>query len=112
MGTRPISVWKDCFQRIISLCNQNFLEKTGLIISGWESLIHQYNITLDHFRKRFLENAGKAKKIYGDEFVKLWDYYLSSTSAAFKWADLLVYQIEVVKNFTSIPSKTRDYIYK
>ena len=88
------------------------LEKTGFIISGWESLIHHYNVTLDHFRKRFLENAGKAKKLYGAEFVRLWDYYLSSTSANFKWGDTLVYQIEVVKNFTSIPSKTRDYIYK
>ena len=88
------------------------LEKTGLIISGWESLIHHYNLTLDHWRKRFIENASKVKKKYGVQFCRLWDYYLSSTSASFLWADLLVYQIEVVKNFTSIPSKTRDYIYK
>ena len=88
------------------------IEQTNLVISGWESLIDHYNLTLDQWRKRFLENAGKAKKIYGDEFIRLWDYYLSSCSAAFKWSDLLVYQIEIVKNFSSTPSRTRDYIYQ
>ena len=88
------------------------IEQMNLVISGWESLIYHYNLTLDQWRKRFLENAGKAKKKYGNEFVRLWDFYLSSCSAAFKWADLLVYQIEIVKKFPSTPSRTRDYIYQ
>tara|TARA_B100000700_G_C15036138_1_gene852917 strand:+ start:1742 stop:2947 length:1206 start_codon:yes stop_codon:yes gene_type:complete len=87
------------------------LENSGLIISGWESLIDHYNLTLDHWRKRFLNNVDKAKKAYGADFVRLWDFYLSSCSAAFKWSDLLVYQIETVKDFKSVPSRTRDYIY-
>ena len=87
------------------------IEKSGLVISGWESLIDHYNLTLDHWRKRFLNNVGKAKKAYGADFVRLWDFYLSSCSAAFKWSDLLVYQIETVKNFKAIPGRTRDYIY-
>jgi len=87
------------------------IENSGLVISGWESLIDHYNITLDHWRKRFLENTNKAKKTYGPSFVRLWDFYLSSCSAAFKWSDLLVYQIETVKDFKSIPGRTRDYIY-
>ncbi len=87
------------------------IEKSGLVISGWESLIDHYNLTLDHWRKRFLENVGKAKKVYGPNFVRLWDFYLSSCSAAFKWSDLLVYQIETVKDFKSVPARTRDYIY-
>ena len=87
------------------------IEKTGLIISGWESYIDMYNHTLDCWRERFLKNADKAKRKYGADFVRLWDFYLSSCSAAFKYADLLVYQIETVKNFTSIPYRTRDHIY-
>ena len=87
------------------------IEYSGLVISGWESLIDHYNLTLDHWRKRFLENTGKAKKTYGSNFVRLWDFYLSSCSAAFKWSDLLVYQIETVKDFRSVPGRTRDYIY-
>jgi len=88
------------------------IEKSGMVISGWESLIDHYNLTLDHWRKRFLDNVDKAKKVYGADFVRLWDFYLSSCSAAFKWSDLLVYQIETVKDFKSVPGRTRDYIYK
>tara|TARA_Y100000590_G_scaffold463359_1_gene629935 strand:- start:491 stop:1696 length:1206 start_codon:yes stop_codon:yes gene_type:complete len=88
------------------------IEKSGLVISGWESLIDHYNLTLDHWRERFLKNVGKAKKAYGENFVRLWDFYLSSCSAAFKWSDLLVYQIETVKDFKSVQGRTRDYIYK
>tara|TARA_Y100000590_G_scaffold411044_1_gene504682 strand:+ start:2446 stop:3651 length:1206 start_codon:yes stop_codon:yes gene_type:complete len=87
------------------------IEKSGLVISGWESLIDHYNLTLDHWRNRFLMNIDKAKKAYGVDFVRLWDFYLSSCSAAFKWSDLLVYQIETVKNFKAVPARTRDYIY-
>jgi len=88
------------------------IEKNGLIISGWTSMIDMYNHTLDNWRQRFLKNSGLAKMRYGDSFVRLWDFYLSSCSVAFKHADLLVYQIETVKNFTSIPYRTRDFIYK
>ena len=63
-------------------------------------------------KKRVKKVKKKTKKKYGNEFVRLWDFYLSSCSAAFKWADLLVYQIEIVKNFSSTPSRTRDYIYQ
>jgi len=87
------------------------IEHSGLVISGWESLIDHYNLTLDHWRERFLKNVHKAKKAYGPNFVRLWDFYLSSCSAAFKWSDLLVYQIETVKDFKSVPGRTRDYIY-
>ena len=87
------------------------IESSGLVISGWESLIDHYNLTLDHWRERFLKNVGKAKKTYGANFVRLWDFYLSSCSAGFKWSDLLVYQIETVKDFKSVPGRTRDYIY-
>lgn len=87
------------------------IEKTGLIISGWESLIDHYNFTLDHWRDRFLQNSERAKKVYGAEFVRLWDYYLSSCSASFKWGDLLVYQIEVIKDFSANSHRTRDFLY-
>ena len=87
------------------------IEKNGLIISGWTSMIDMYNHTLDHWRQRFLKNSGLAKMRYGDSFVRLWDFYLSSCSVAFKHADLLVYQIETIKNFKSIPYRIRDFIY-
>ena len=88
------------------------IEKSSLIISDMESLIHHYDKTLKAWLDRFLENRNKAKYMYSENFCRMWEFYLASCSAAFKYRDLLVYQIQIVKNFTSLPSNSRDYIYQ
>jgi len=87
------------------------IEKTGLILSDMESLIHHYDKTLKAWLERFLQNREKAKKMYSERFCKMWEFYLSSCSAAFHYRDLLVYQLQIVKNYSAIPSNRRDYIY-
>ena len=87
------------------------VEKTGLILSDMESLIHHYDKTLKVWLERFLENRGKAKNLYSESFCRMWEFYLASCSAAFKYRDLLVYQLQIVKNYRAIPSNRRDYIY-
>ena len=87
------------------------IEKTGLVLSDMESLIHHYDKTLEAWLDRFLQNREKAKKMYSENFARMWEFYLASTSAAFRYRDLLVYQLQIVKNFHSIPSNRRDYIY-
>jgi len=87
------------------------IEKTGLICSDMESLIHHYDKTLNSWLERFLANRDKAKKMYSESFARMWEFYLASTSASFNYRDLLVYQLQIVKNFKSIPSNRRDYIY-
>ena len=57
-------------------------------------------------------NKDKAKNLYDKEFVRMWEFYLASCSAAFKFRDLVVYQLQLVKNFTSPPSNCRNYIYQ
>ena len=88
------------------------IEKTGLVLSDMESLIHHYDKTLKAWLDRFLHNRDKAKKMYSERFCKMWEFYLSSCSAAFRYRDLLVYQLQIVKNYSSIPSNRRDYIYR
>ena len=87
------------------------VEKSGLVLSDMESLIHHYDKTLKAWLDRFLKNREKAKNIYSESFCKMWEFYLASCSAAFHYRDLLVYQLQIVKNFKSIPSNRRDYIY-
>ena len=87
------------------------IEKTGLVCTDIESLIHHYDKTLKAWLDRFLSNREKAKKMYSEKFARMWEIYLASTSAAFHYRDLLVYQLQIVKNFQSIPSNRRDYIY-
>ena len=88
------------------------IEKTGLIISDCETLIHHYDKTLKAWLDRFMQNKEKAKYMYNKEFVRMWEFYLSSCSAAFKFRDLVVYQLQLVKSFTATPSTRRNYIYQ
>ncbi len=88
------------------------IEKTGLILSDCETLIHHYDKTLKAWLDRFTQNKEKAKYLYDKEFVRMWEFYLASCSAAFKFRDLVVYQLQLVKNFTSLPSNRRNYIYQ
>ena len=88
------------------------IEKTGLIIADSETLIHHYDKTLKIWLERFLKNKEKAKFLHNREFVRMWECYLSMCSAAFKFRDLVVYQLQLVKNFTTLPSNRRNYIYQ
>jgi len=88
------------------------IEKTGLVLSDMESLIHHYDKTLKVWLERFLQNREKAKNMYSENFCRMWEFYLASCSAAFKYRDLLVYQLQIVKNFSAIPVNRRDYIYQ
>jgi len=88
------------------------IEKTGLIIADSETLIHHYDKTLKAWLERFLQNKERAKFLYNKEFVRMWEFYLASCSAAFKFRDLVVYQLQLVKSFTAPPSNRRNYIYQ
>ena len=87
------------------------IEKTGLIVSDTETLIRHYDKTLNEWLKRFNDKKTEAKDIFDDQFVRMWEFYLASCSAVFKYRDLVVFQLQLVKNFDSIPSNRRDYIY-
>ena len=88
------------------------IEKTGLILADCETLIHHYDKTLKAWLERFIKNKEKARYMYNKEFVRMWEFYLASCSAAFKFRDLVVYQLQLVKNFRAPASNRRNYIYQ
>ena len=87
------------------------IEKTGLIANDIETLIRHYDKTLENWLKRFNERKSEVRNMFDDKFVRMWEFYLSGCAAAFKYRDLVVFQLQLVKNFESIPSNRRDYIY-
>ena len=87
------------------------IEKNGLVLSDCESLIRHYDKTLKEWLNRFLKNKNEASKLFDEQFVRLWEFYLASCSVAFTYADLLVYQLQIVKNYSALPSNRRNYIY-
>ena len=87
------------------------IEKTGLIVNDVETLIRHYDKTLEGWLSRFMSKRSEVKDLFDEKFVKCWEFYLASCSSAFKYRDLVVFQLQLVKNFDAIPSNRRDYIY-
>ncbi len=86
------------------------IEKTGLIVADSETLIRHYDKTLESWLERFLAKKKEVKDLFDDRFVKMWEFYLASCAAAFRYRDLAVFQLQIVKNFQTA-RRTRDYIY-
>ena len=86
------------------------IEKTGLIVADTETLIRHYDKTLESWLERFLNKKNMVKDLFDEKFVKMWEFYLASCAAAFRYRDLVVFQLQIVKNFQSA-HRTRDYIY-
>ena len=86
------------------------IEKTGLIVADIETLIRHYDKTLESWLERFLDKKNLIKDLFDERFVKMWEFYLASCAAAFRYRDLAVFQLQIVKNFQSA-HRTRDYIY-
>ena len=86
------------------------IEQTGLIVADTETLIRHYDKTLENWLERFLAKRREVKDLFDDKFVKMWEFYLASCAAAFRYRDLAVFQLQIVKNFQSA-HRTRDYIY-
>ena len=85
------------------------IEKTGLIVADTETLIRHYDKTLELVRE-ILSKRKEAKDLFDEKFVKMWEFYLASCAAAFRYRDLAVFQLQIVKNFQTA-HRTRDYIY-
>tara|TARA_B100002051_G_scaffold270465_1_gene303450 strand:- start:800 stop:1996 length:1197 start_codon:yes stop_codon:yes gene_type:complete len=88
------------------------IEKNNLVLSDCESLIRHYDKTLKAWLDTFLTNKEKVKHLFNKQFVRLFEFYLASCSAAFTYGDLLVYQLQIVKDYSALPSNRRDYIYQ
>jgi len=86
------------------------IEKSGLMVTDVEVLRMHYFHTLRNWKERFLHNKLKVLAMFDEKFFRMWEFYLTSCEMSFKWADQVVYQFQLTKDFTSAPI-TRDYIY-
>jgi len=87
------------------------IEKSGLMIGDIEILRLHYADTLKHWRERFLANRERAKAIYDERFCRMWEFYLSGSEAAFRWQDMMVFQIQLTHRNDTLPL-TRGYMEK
>ena len=81
-----------------------------MIVADTETLIRHYDKTLESWLERFLAKKKEVKDLFDERFVKMWEFYLASCAAAFRYRELAVFQLQIVKNVNSAHN-TRDYIY-
>jgi len=86
-------------------------ERSGLIVTDVEVLRLHYADTLRHWRERFQARREEAKAIYDERFCRMWEFYLAVSETAFRWQDLVVFQVQLTKKLDTLPT-TRDYIYE
>ncbi len=85
------------------------IERAGLWVMDVEILQLHYAETLKAWRERLLAHREDVERLYDQRFVRMWEFYLASSEMAFRASDLVVFQIQMVKNKGVVP-QTRDYI--
>ena len=87
------------------------VERAGLMTGDIEILRLHYAETLKNWRERFMANRDKAKAIYDERFCRMWEFYLSGSEAAFRWQDMMNFQIQLTRRNDTLPM-TRGYMEK
>ncbi len=85
------------------------IERSGLLVSDIEVLRLHYASTLRIWRERFLARRDEAKALYDERFCKMWEFYLSMSETAFRYQDIAIFQVQLVRNQEAVPL-TRDYV--
>jgi cyclopropane-fatty-acyl-phospholipid synthase len=83
----------------------------GLVPIDFENLRMHYAATLDRWAERFERNAGKAKEMFGESFVRMWRMFLHGSAAGFRWGDLRLYQITFINGLNNALPLTRNHLY-
>ena len=87
------------------------IERAGLLVTDIEILRLHYAETLKAWRDRFLAHRDEVARLYDARFVRMWEFYLACSEAAFRRQDMMVFQIQLTKRQGTVPI-TRDYIQR
>ncbi|WP_245423490.1 SAM-dependent methyltransferase [Rhizobium subbaraonis] len=85
------------------------IEKSGLGVTDIEILRLHYAETLRHWRERFMARRDQAKALYDERFCRIWEFYLAASESAFRWQNLVVFQLQLAHQQEAVPL-TRDYL--
>jgi cyclopropane-fatty-acyl-phospholipid synthase len=90
------------------------IEKEDLWLADFESLRLHYAATLNEWNRRFQANRERVHAlnpaIYDERFFRMWEFYLQSCEAGFRYSGLTVFQLQLAKKIDTLPI-TRDYMF-
>jgi cyclopropane-fatty-acyl-phospholipid synthase len=89
------------------------LEKEDLWLADFENLRLHYATTLNEWNRRFQTNRQRVRDLdparYDERFCRMWEFYLQSCEAGFRYSGLTVFQLQLAKKIDTLPI-TRDYM--
>ncbi len=86
-------------------------EKSGLINCDVEVWRLHYAETLAAWHKNFQAHRADVAQRLGERFCRMWEYYLTTCEASFRWYNVVVFQIQLAHRLDAVPI-TRDYLYQ
>jgi len=86
------------------------VEREGLLATDLEILRLHYAMTLRQWRQRFRASWHTAAESFGERFCRMWEMYLAGSETAFRYQNLMVFQIQLTKDQNALPL-TRDYMF-
>ena len=85
------------------------LERRRIWLTDLETLRLHYARTLAAWHERFQANRDKIRALYDEQFCRMWEFYLQSCEAGFRWSGLTVFQLQMTREIDALPI-TRDYM--
>lgn len=86
------------------------MEPQPLLLTDLETWRLHYALTLQHWQQRFQRARSEFAARLGERFCRMWEFYLQSSEAAFRWGNLCVFHLQMSKDLQRLPN-TRDYLY-
>jgi cyclopropane-fatty-acyl-phospholipid synthase len=84
-------------------------ERQRFWLTDLENLRLHYALTLAAWYERFQTNREQITRLYDERFCRMWEFYLQSCEAGFRWGGLTVFQFQLSKDIAALPI-TRDYM--
>ena len=86
------------------------IEQAGLWVTDVEILRLHYAETLREWRRRFEAHRHEIADLYDERFCRMWEFYLASSEAGFRWFGMMNFQLQLTKQVDALPM-TRDYMF-
>ncbi|MBK5264999.1 MAG: class I SAM-dependent methyltransferase [Alphaproteobacteria bacterium] len=84
-------------------------EPNKLMVSDVEVLRLHYAMTIHQWYARVEANRYEIVKLYDERFYRMWKFYLAGAATAFEHGNMVVYQIQYLRDRRALPI-TRDYM--
>ncbi|MDB5968587.1 MAG: Cyclopropane-fatty-acyl-phospholipid synthase [Hydrocarboniphaga sp.] len=86
------------------------IEPSKLLVSDMEVWRLHYAYTLAEWNRRFQLQREPFRERLGERFCRMWEFYLQTSEASFRWGNMVVFHFQLVREQTRLPL-TRDYLY-